>query len=163
MLGAWLDAYFRNGHIWCLYIFFLISGNVVTLGLVNLLGDRGDGSWELCKPGVDLPTGILLLGQHSAQGLTQLSDCWGAEHKGGEEMFDTRCSSNKTDAPNRFPTGWVLLSDVQPLHSSLVGEVPFLPFSQLFSELFRLMSWDTFSWCSLPHLCVFRTFYSKIP
>lgn len=117
------------------YILFLISGSVVTLGLINLLGDRGDKSCELCKAGMDLPTGILLLGQRSA-----LSDCWGAEHERGEEMFDTPCSSNKTNAPNRFPAGLVLLSDVQPLHSALVGEVPFLPFSQLFSEFFRLMS-----------------------
>lgn len=58
-------------------------------------------------------------------------------------MFDTLCSNNKTNAPmepNRFPTDSVVLSDVQPLHNALVREVPFLPFSQLFSELFRLMS-----------------------
>lgn len=57
----------------------------------------------------------------------------------------------------------MLLSDVQPLHKALVGEVHFLPFSQLFSELFRLMSSDTHSWGSVWHLCVLRAFYSKIP
>lgn len=78
-------------------------------------------------------------------------------------MFDTLCSGNRTNAPNQLHTGLVLLSDVQPLHNALVGEVRFLPFSQLFSELFRLMSSDTYSWCSVCHLCMFRTFYSKIP
>lgn len=78
-------------------------------------------------------------------------------------MFDILCSGNQTNAPNQLHAGLVLLSDVQPLHNALVGEVHFLPFSQLFSELFRLMSSDTYSWCSVCHLCVFRAFYSKIP
>lgn len=72
-------------------------------------------------------------------------------------MFD------KTNAPNQLHTGLVLLSDVQPLHNAVVGQVHFLPFSQLFSELFRLMSSDIYSWCSVCHLCMFRAFYSKIP
>lgn len=77
-------------------------------------------------------------------------------------MFDTLCSGNKTNAPNQLHAGLVLLSDVQSLHNALVGEVHFLPFSQLFSELFRLMSSDTYSRCSVCHLCMFRAFYSKI-
>lgn len=115
-----------------------------------LLGARRAGSWELGKPGTDLGAGSAGWGSCSSV------SAGGAEHKVGEEMFD------KTNAPNQLHTGLVLLSRVQPLHNAVVGQLHFLPFSQLFSELFSLMSSDIYSWCSLCHLCVFRAFYSKI-
>lgn len=44
----------------------------------------------------------------------------GGEHKVWEEMFDSLCSVNKTNATNQLHVGLVLLSDVQPLHNALV-------------------------------------------
>lgn len=87
MLGAWLDAYFRNGHIWCLYIFFLISGNVATLGLINLLvtgATRAESSVRQDGPARgDLAAGAARRGSPSP------AIAGGAEREVGEEMFDT--------------------------------------------------------------------------
>lgn len=103
MPRAWLDAYFRNGRIWCLYILFLVSGGVVTVGLINLLGDRSDKSWELCKPGLDLPTEILLLGQHVEAHPAQCWRSW-AQGRRGNVWHSLLWEQNKCtqSAPRRL-------------------------------------------------------------
>lgn len=106
-----------------------------------MLGARRDSS--SVKPGLEL------LVQHS----TSSGLAGGAEHKVGEEMLD------KTNAPN----------ELRKLSAAFRCSAPAqcwagtAPFSELVTELFSLMSSDSYSPCSVCSLCVLTAFYSDFP
>lgn len=105
---------------------------------MSVLGARRDSS--SVKPGLEL------LVQHS----TSSGLAGGAEHKVGEEMLD------KTNAPSELSAAFRCSAPAQCWAGTA-------PFSELVTELFSLMSSDSYSRCSACNLCVLTAFYSDFP